>query len=143
MTAPKRVLFLCIGNACRSQMAEAFARAYGSDVLAPSSAGFAPALKVPQDTIRAMEEKNLDVRAQMPKSISELGGAQFDLIINMSGYPLPQVNGTPLREWDVPDPVVMDYEQHCRVRDQIEMLVMKLILELRREQKQTSQKSES
>ncbi|HLI85131.1 MAG TPA: hypothetical protein VKV17_14515 [Bryobacteraceae bacterium] len=141
MSAPKRVLFLCIGNACRSQMAEAFARAYGSDVMAPSSAGFAPAQRVPEATIRAMAEKNLDVRSQAPKSISELGGAHFDLIINMSGYPLPQLNGTPLREWDVPDPIVMDYEEHCRVRDRIEMLVMRLILELRREQKKNSQNS--
>jgi arsenate reductase len=141
MSAPKRVLFLCIGNACRSQMAEAFARAYGSDVLAPSSAGFAPALRVPDDTVRAMHEKNLDVSARIPKSISDLSGAEFDLIINMSGYPLPQGNGTPLRDWDVPDPIVMDYAEHCQVRDQIEMLVMKLILELRREQKQTLSKS--
>jgi arsenate reductase (thioredoxin) len=141
MSAPKRVLFLCIGNACRSQMAEAFARAYGSDVLWPASAGFAPAPRVPEDTIRAMQEKNLDVRSQVPKSISDLSGAEFDLIVNMSGYPLPQVNGTPLREWDVPDPIFMDYDEHCRVRDQIEMLVMKLILELRREQKQAASNS--
>lgn len=138
MSAPKRVLFLCIGNACRSQMAEAFARAYGSDVLVPASAGFAPAARVPEDTIRAMDEKNLDVRSQVPKSVSDLSGAEFELVINMSGYPLPQVNGTTPREWDVPDPVLMDYGEHCRVRDQIEMLVMKLILELRREQKQAS-----
>jgi arsenate reductase (thioredoxin) len=141
MSAPKRVLFLCIGNACRSQMAEAFARAYGSDVLVPASAGFAPAPKVAEDTIRAMEEKNLDVRSQVPKSISDLSSAEFDLIINMSGYPLPRLNGAPLREWDVPDPVLMDYDEHCRVRDQIEMLVMKLILELRRGQKQASTNS--
>ena len=136
MSKPKRVLFLCIGNACRSQMAEAFARAYGSDVLVAASAGFTPAKRVPDDTIRAMEEKNLDVSGQVPKCLSDLSGTDFDLIINMSGYPLPQVNGATLREWDVPDPIVMDYEKHCQVRDQIEMLVMKLILELRREQKQ-------
>jgi arsenate reductase (thioredoxin) len=141
MSAPKRVLFLCLGNACRSQMAEAFARAYGSDVLVPASAGFAPAPRVPEDTIRAMDEKNLDVRSQIPKSISDLSGAEFDLIVNMSGYPLPQLNGATLREWDVADPILMDYGEHCRVRDQIEMLVMKLILELRREQKQASNSS--
>jgi arsenate reductase (thioredoxin) len=141
MSAPKRVLFLCIGNACRSQMAEAFARAYGSDVLVPASAGFAPAPRVPEDTIRAMDEKNLDVRSQVPKSVSDLSGAEFDLIVNMSGYPFPQFNGALLREWDVPDPVLMAYDEHCRVRDQIEMLVMKLILELRREQKQASNSS--
>ena len=47
MSEPKRVLFVCIGNACRSQMAEAFARAYGSDVLVASSAGLFPAKAVP------------------------------------------------------------------------------------------------
>ena len=137
LSDPKRVLFLCIGNACRSQMAEAFARAYGSDILIPTSAGFAPALGIPGDTIRAMQEKNLDVSAQMPKSLSDLIGAQFDLIINMSGYPLPEINGTPLRVWDVPDPICMNYEQHCQVRDQIETLVMRLIIELRRARKQS------
>jgi arsenate reductase (thioredoxin) len=138
---PKRVLFLCIGNACRSQMAEAFARAYGSDVLVPSSAGFAPAARVPADTLRAMVEKNLDLSGQVPKSISDLGEARFDLVINMSGYPLPQINGATVRKWDVEDPIGVDYDKHCQIRDQIEMLVMKLILQLRREQKQAAGKS--
>jgi arsenate reductase (thioredoxin) len=131
---PKRVLFLCIGNACRSQMAEAFARAYGRGVLAPSSAGLAPAQRVPDDTIRAMEEKNLDVRAQVPKSLSGLTGTDFDLVINMSGYPLPQATNAAVREWDVPDPIGMDYVNHCQIRDHIEMLVKDLIAELRRGQ---------
>jgi arsenate reductase (thioredoxin) len=131
----KRVLFLCIGNACRSQMAEAFARLYGSDVLIPASAGFSPAQKLPADTLRAMEEKNVDMRAHFPKAVAELSGT-FDLIINMSGYPLPPANGSPVREWAVPDPILMSYEDHCKVRDQIEDLVMRLILELRRQQKQ-------
>jgi arsenate reductase (thioredoxin) len=134
MSDPKRVLFLCIGNACRSQMAEAFAKAYGRDVLIATSAGFAPALRVPDDTVRAMEEKQLDVRAQVPRSLSELAGTKFDLIINMSGYPLPQVNGATLRVWDVEDPICVDYDKHCQIRDQIEMLVKKLIMELRLEQ---------
>jgi arsenate reductase (thioredoxin) len=132
---PKRVLFLCIGNACRSQMAEAFARAYGRGVLEPASAGLAPALRVADDTIRAMEEKNLNVRAQVPKSLSGLSGTEFDLVINMSGYPLPQVTSAAVREWDVPDPIGMDYGNHCQIRDHIEMLVQDLIAELRREQK--------
>jgi arsenate reductase (thioredoxin) len=141
MSDPKRVLFLCIGNACRSQMAEAFARAYGSDVLIPASAGFAPALRVADDTIRAMEEKHLDVRDQVPKGLSELVGTEFDVIINMSGYPLPQINGTTLRVWDVEDPVCLDYDKHCQIRDQIEMLVRKLILELRLDGRQPNGRS--
>ena len=58
----KRVLFVCVGNACRSQMAEGFARTYGSDVMIPASAGLAPASGVASATIRAMDEKNIDLR---------------------------------------------------------------------------------
>jgi arsenate reductase len=139
---PKRVLFVCIGNACRSQMAEAFARAYGSDVLVPSSAGLFPAKAVPPDTLRAMEEKNLDMSGQVPKSLVDLNGAKLDLILNMSGFPLPPLGGAPVREWQVPDPITMDYEDHCAVRDQIERLVMNLIVELRRLEKQQAGKAE-
>jgi arsenate reductase len=128
-----RVLFICIGNSCRSQMAEGFARTYGSDVMIPGSAGLAPAYIVAQDTIRAMDEKNIDIREHFPKSLKQLGRAQFDLFVNMSGYELPPEIDTPVRVWPVPDPVAEDYETHCQIRDEIETRVMGLILELRRQ----------
>ena len=131
--SPKtRVLFMCIGNSCRSQMAEGFARKYGADVMIPASAGLAPAYMVAQDSVRAMDEKNIDLRDQFPKSLKHLGRAQFDLIVNMSGLDLPPEIATPLRLWDVPDPIAEDYETHCKIRDEIETRVMGLILELRR-----------
>jgi arsenate reductase (thioredoxin) len=130
-----RVLFVCIGNSCRSQMAEGFARKYGEDVIIAASAGLAPALGVAQDTVRAMDEKNIDVRPQFPKSIQQLGRAQFDLTINMSGFSLPEDGTSPTRHWDVPDPIGESYETHCKIRDQIEGLVMGLILDLRRAEK--------
>ena len=129
---PTRVLFICIGNSCRSQMAEGFARKYGADVLIAASAGLAPAIMVAPDTIRAMDEKNIDIRDQFPKSLKQLGRAQFELFVNMSGFDLPPEIDTPVREWDVPDPVAEDYETHCQIRDEIETRVMGLILELRR-----------
>jgi arsenate reductase len=134
MTPPKklRVLFICIGNSCRSQMAEGFARKYGSDVLIPASAGLAPAYIVAPDTVRAMDEKNIDIRDQFPKTLKHLGRAQFDLFVNMSGHDLPPENETPVRGWDVADPVAEDYETHCKIRDEIETRVMGLILEMRR-----------
>jgi|SRR5579871_1248227 len=121
-------------------MAEGFARAYGNDVLIPASAGFTPAVTVPAQTLKAMNEKNLDISAHFPKSISQLSRVDFDLIVNMSGIPLPADNGTPVRDWAVPDPVALDYEEHCKVRDQIETLVMGLILDLRREAKRCVKK---
>jgi arsenate reductase len=133
---PKRVLFVCIGNACRSQMAEAFARVHGSDVMIPASAGLAPALGVMRNTQRAMSELGIDLSDHFPKSVRHLGRAQFDLIVNMSGVEVPPdlPARTSVIEWDVEDPVFMKYEDHCKIRDQIETLVMKLILELRQEQ---------
>jgi arsenate reductase len=131
--SPKtRVLFICIGNSCRSQMAEGFTRHYGSDVMIAASAGLAPAFMVAQDTVRAMDEKNIDIRNQFPKSLKQLGRAQFDLLVNMSGFDLPSEIDTPVRNWDVRDPVAKDYETHCQIRDEIETRVMGLILELRR-----------
>lgn len=129
MKKPRKILFVCIGNSCRSQMAEAFARAYGSDVLIADSAGIYPAAMVAPDTVRAMAEKNLTLNGQFPKSIEQVDRSAFDLIVDMSGELEPE-DGTPMRIWNVPDPIVMDYENHRRVRDQIEFLVRGLISEL-------------
>jgi arsenate reductase (thioredoxin) len=130
----KRVLFVCIGNSCRSQMAEAFARAYGSDVMYPASAGLAPATDIAPDTMEAMHAKALDLRDHFPKSLRHVSRAQFDLVVNMSGMTLPSEVTARIVDWDVPDPVLMDYEEHCEVRDLIERKVMQLVLEMRRQQ---------
>ena len=131
-TPKTRVLFVCIGNACRSQMAEAFASAYGSDVLVAASAGLAPANRIHPVTARAMEEKNLDLKDQFPKALRHLGRAQFDIIVNMSGSFLPNPPAGQIVDWDIEDPVFMEWDEHCQIRDEIERRVMNLILNLRR-----------
>jgi len=130
----KKVAFVCIGNACRSQMAEGFARAYGCDVMEPHSGGLFPTFAVPAETQRAMEEKNIDISEQFPKAFSVYPANFFDLVINMSGEKLFGVSN--VREWRVDDPYGMSEKKYRSVRDQIEILVMNLVLELRREQKQ-------
>jgi len=132
----KCVLFVCIGNSCRSQMAEAFARTYGSDVIVPASAGLAAAHAIARDTVAAMEEKSIDLRDQFPKNLQHLARGHFDVIVNMSGEPLPGKWEARLIEWDIPDPIGMDYEEHCEVRDMIERKVMQLVLDLRKEQRE-------
>jgi arsenate reductase len=127
-----RVLFVCIGNACRSQMAEAFARRYGSDVLDPQSAGLAPAGFVAPDTRQVMLEKGIDLEDCESKGIEETGN-EFDLIVNLSGYPLPLLP-SPVRDWKVEDPISLDLDRHREIRDRIEGLVAGLILEFRRAQ---------
>jgi arsenate reductase len=133
----ERVLFVCIGNSCRSQMAEGFARAYGSDVMLAASAGVAPALMVAGDTRRTMNEKNISLDDHFPKSLQQLVNVPFDLIINMSGVELPAELKAPVRTWKVRDPIGTKYDVHCGVRDEIEKLVMDLILELRRAEKKS------
>ena len=137
MTEKIRVLFVCLGNSCRSQMAEAFARLYGSDVMIPASAGLAPAMAVSPATILAMTEKNADLSDHFPKDIRQLARAHFDLVVNLSGQLLPEFVAWPARNWMVADPISMDYDEHCAVRDQIERLVMELIQEMRREQRKS------
>jgi arsenate reductase len=129
----KKVLFLCIGNSCRSQMAEGFARKYGSDVLEPASAGFSPANIVQPLTKKVMEAKNINIDDQVPKDLDQVGVAQFDLIVNMSGNKLPERMPVEVREWSVQDPIGQSEDIYIQVRDQLEHQVMRLILELRRD----------
>src|SRR5271165_2238746 len=65
--AKMRVLFVCIGNSCRSQMAEGFARAYGADVMAVQSAGLSPAVMVSPLTKTVLAERNIHIDDQFPK----------------------------------------------------------------------------
>lgn len=125
-----RVLFVCIGNACRSQMAEAFARARGKDVLVAKSAGLRPCEMVAPMTSQLMFEKKISLEKCVPKGLDETG-TDFDLILNMSGMPLPPGIRGPVRQWTVEDPIWFTEERHREVRNQIEGLVMELIAELR------------
>jgi arsenate reductase len=127
----KRVLFVCIGNACRSQMAEGFARAYGRDVIVPASAGTNPALDIPSSTWETMLEKNIDIGEHFPKPFERIDLNRIDLVVNMSGRPLPGVPPAKLREWAVADPIGKKPQFYRETRDLIENYVMALILELR------------
>ncbi len=135
MTPPrlKRVMFVCIGNSCRSQMAEGFARAYGQDVLTAESSGLSPAQTVARGTVRTMAEKNIDISAHSPKAYEPALAAECDVIVNMSGFALPGEVADRERDWDVLDPIGQSPEIYRQVCDQIEVLVMDLINELRHE----------
>jgi arsenate reductase len=126
-----RVLFVCIGNACRSQMAEAFARTYGSDVIIAKSAGLRPCDMVAPATVQLMLEKHISLDGCIPKGLDETG-TNFDLIVNMSGLPLPAGVNVPVRHWKVEDPIWLPEDRHREVRDQIEKLVQDLLTEFRK-----------
>jgi arsenate reductase (thioredoxin) len=128
---PTRVLFLCIGNSCRSQMAAGFARTYGSDVLSVQSAGLAPAMTVSSLTHQVMLERNIDIGQEFPKGLDMASPSDADLIINMSGHPLPGQTDVRIETWTVRDPIGESEEVYRDVRDQIEQRVMRLILKAR------------
>jgi arsenate reductase len=124
-----RILFVCIGNACRSPMAEGIARALGSDVLDVESAGISPAGFVPSLTREVMSDRRIDMSSHVPKALREVDLGRFDLIVNMSGYPVPPA--TTVREWEVPDPIGCDKLEYERTARLIESLVSDLISEFR------------
>src|SRR3954447_322194 len=97
----KRVLFLCIGNSCRSPMAEGFARCYGSDVMEVQSAGLAPANIIQPLTKLVMQEKNISLEGLFPKDLGSVDVRSFDLIVNMSGNKLPESLPIEVLEWKV------------------------------------------
>lgn len=130
MARLKHVLFVCLGNACRSQMAEGFARAYGSDVMRAASAGLMPASQIPELTHEVMREKNITLDGQYPKAINEVRHS-FDLVVNMSGTDLALEPGPAMEIWPVEDPIGRDAQVYRAVRDEIENRVMRLVLNLR------------
>ncbi len=124
------VLFVCLGNASRSQMAEAFANSYGPDVIRASSAGLLPARHVMSTTRMVMEEKSISLRGAVPKNISQFKLDEFDLIVNMSGHAL-QKTKTPVIKVLVRDPNGKDETVHRAVRDRVESIVEDLVRLLR------------
>jgi arsenate reductase len=128
----KKVLFLCIGNSIRSQMAEGFARKYGSDVMETASAGLSPAAIIQPLTRKVMEAKNITLDDHFPKDLAGVLMSGFDIIVNISGKKLPTKMPMEVRDWNVEDPMGKAEESYLIARDQIENLVMRLILDLRK-----------
>jgi protein-tyrosine-phosphatase len=114
-------------------MAEAFANLYGKDVLVASSSGLAPTEIIVRETIECMRENGVDLSHQFPKRYDPAQSGQYDLIINMSGYDLPEPVEAPVRHWLVRDPIGQSEQIYRDSRDNIERQVMQLILQLRRE----------
>ena len=113
-------------------MAEAFANYYGGDVLTATSSGLTPAQGVPPNTVRAMSEMDIDVSGHIPRLYNPFEAADWDIVVNMSGYNLPGPPPREVIEWQVNDPFGSPIYIYRLVRSDLERLVMSLILNLRR-----------
>ena len=129
--ARKRVLFVCVGNSCRSQMAEGFACKYGDDVMDAQSAGLYPASIVATLTQKVMGDKNIDVSSHFPKGLEAVTGKPFDMVVNMSGQKMPVPQGVRVEEWKIRDPIGLSEDIYRDVANEIEQRVMRLVLTLR------------
>ncbi|HYO80246.1 MAG TPA: low molecular weight phosphatase family protein [Bryobacteraceae bacterium] len=125
------VLFVCIGNICRSAMAEAMARKYGSDVLRVASAGLHPALLADPVTRAVLRERNIEFEKHTPRRLKDYDPSRYDLIVNLSNRDLGLNASVPVENWPIRDPYGRPDEEYRRARDQIEILVMRLILRAR------------
>jgi arsenate reductase len=126
----KKVLFACTENACRSQMASAFAQSLAGDRIEAESAGSTPAEEVNPVMEEVMAEKGIDMAFRKPKSLEEAGRrlGTPDLIITMGCEEVcPLFPGVSSQEWDLPDPSGESIAFMRRVRDDIEERVNRYI----------------
>ncbi len=100
-----------------------------------ASAGLAPASIIQPLTKKVMEAKNISLETHFPKNLEEVPLSGFDLIVNISGRKLPTRLPTEVREWTVEDPMGKSEEEFLAAREQIESLVMRLVLDLRKSNK--------
>src|SRR5436853_7794568 len=121
---PKRLLFVCVENSNRSQMAEAFARIHGGDKVEAYSAGSQPSGKINPKAIRTMKEIGYDLSKHRSKSLSEIPDIEFDFVATMGcGDECPFVRAKQREDWNIPDPKELPPEEFRAVRDLIEKRV--------------------
>jgi len=125
----RTILFVCVGNSCRSQMAEGFARALGQGAVAAHSAGSRPSGRVHPTAVRLMAERGIDITSQRSKGLDALppGVTWGDLVTMGCGDACPHVPASRRHDWDLPDPDGMDDDAFRSVRDRIETLVREVL----------------
>jgi arsenate reductase (thioredoxin) len=124
----KQVLFVCVENSNRSQMAEAFARIHGAGKVAAHSAGSRPSGRVNPKAVEAMREIGYDLTQHASKGLDAYHGQEVDVAITMGcGDECPLVVAKQRVDWKIPDPRDMAPEQFREVRNLIESKVRELI----------------
>lgn len=132
-----RVLFVCIGNMCRSPMAEGFARAFADDVFEVYSAGTNATGVVSEDAIEIMRERKIDITRVRSKGLDAVPVGEMDIVVSMAptraDVLVPRGFKGRTIDWRVEDPVGKSLAVFRRVRDDIEVKVKDLAEKTRRE----------
>lgn len=138
-----RILFVCVENAGRSQMAEGFARKLAPPGVEIYSAGSQPAAQVNPIAVEAMQERGIDIRKAKPKGFADLPEGLFDIVVGMGcgdallsresaqgGQACPTAKAKQVISWEIPNPKGQSIEAVRQIRDTIESKVKALLKEV-------------
>jgi arsenate reductase len=127
----RRILFVCVENSNRSQMAEAFARQHGGGRVEAYSAGSRPSGRINPRAVQFMREVGCDLSTQESKSLDRFNGAEMDVVVTMGcGDACPLVQARRREEWNISDPKGLSDDEFRTVRDLIERKVQELLASL-------------
>ncbi|WP_404437567.1 arsenate reductase ArsC [Microbacterium aerolatum] len=130
-TAKPSVLFVCVHNAGRSQMAAGFLRAIAGDRIEVRSAGSMPADKINPVAVAAMKELRIDIASERPKVLTDEAVRVSDVVITMGcGDACPFFPGTRYEDWKLDDPAGQGIDAVRLIRDEIRDRIEKLVAEL-------------
>ena len=131
MTDKPTVLFVCVHNAGRSQMAAGFLSAIAGDSVEVRSAGSAPAGSINPRAVEAMAEVGIDITGEQPKLLTVDSVQTADVVVTMGcGDTCPYFPGKRYEDWDLTDPAGQPIEVVRRVRDEIKSRIDRLVSEL-------------
>ena len=124
----KNILFVCIENSNRSQMAQAFAVIHGKNKVNAYSAGSSPSGKINLKAIAAMKELGYDLSKHDSKSLNQIPAVEYEYAITMGcGDECPFIKANHRIDWNIPDPRNMNEDDFRKVRDLIEAKVKELL----------------
>jgi protein-tyrosine-phosphatase len=130
-SAKKKVLFVCVENSNRSQMAEAFARIHGADEVEAFSAGSRPSGTINPRAVKSMLELGYDLNTHTSKSLLDIPDIEYDFVATMGcGDECPFIRAKRREDWEIQDPKHMEADAFRVVRDEIEARVKRVIRDL-------------
>jgi len=131
MEGKKKILFVCVENARRSQMAEGFAEVLGREKVAVYSAGSRPSSEIDPLVIEVMKEKGIDLSTNRPKGLNDLPPIEMDYLITMGcEVTCPAISAKRIIEWEIPDPKGKSIDVFREVKDLIEDKIRALLSEI-------------
>ena len=129
----KNVLFVCVGNTCRSQMAEGFARKLGKKVMRATSAGTHATGFISPEVVQVMKEDGVNISGQQSRQLTRRMAQEADLVVALGGCPenfYPDLLGDKLITWPTPDPFGGTLSDFRQARDKIKARVGDLLIDL-------------